>query len=262
MDRSHYSHDDRIRALDRLIADCNLVTYFQPIVELKSRRAIGFEVLNRPHAAPEFADASDLYRFASAVKQVSDLDRVCRQLGIRRFAEAAADDEAFRTMKLFLNVHPDALDIPGCHSQETLDMLREHRLSPQQIVLEITEQGAIHDFDQFEYVLTCFNEKGFHIAIDDFGTGYNSLQTIVYIQPHIIKVDRSIVRDIHQRERQQKLVEIVLQYAREIGALVLAEGVESEAEAEQLTKMGVDLTQGYLFGVPSTDLHCFRHLLQ
>lgn len=261
MNRSLFSQEERVRALARLIMDRQLVTYFQPIVDLQTLRAIGFEVLNRPDASPEFANASDLYRFASEVHQVSDLDRVSRELGLRRFAEMTAGDEMLRTMQVFLNVHPETLASLACFSQETLEVLAACQLSPTQIVLEITEQGAIHDYGQLEAVLTCFNDKGFHIAIDDFGTGYNSLQSIVYIQPQIIKVDRSIVQAIHERERQQKLVEIILHYAREIGASVLAEGVETEAEVDTLRQMGVDMAQGYWFGIPDTDIHRFRHLL-
>lgn len=262
MDRPSYSQEERTEALARLIAQRNLTTFFQPIVDMSNMRAVGFEVLNRPTAAPEFANAADLYRFASETNRMAELDRLCRELGIYRFAEATAENEKLRTMQVFLNIHPGVLSAPGYHSQETLDMLQEHGLSPHQIVLEITEQGAIQDYSQFEATMSCFNEKGFHIAIDDFGTGYNSLQSIVYVHPQVIKVDRSIVHNIHERERQQKLVRIILQYAREIGALLLAEGVETEAELRQLKQMGVDLAQGYFFGQPDTNLLRFHNLIQ
>ncbi len=262
MHKPTYSEQQRIRALEQLIQEQRLVTYFQPIVDMHFLSVVGFEVLNRPDHSPEFLGANDLYSFASKINLASQLDRVCRNIGIRRFAAAAASDEGLRTMQIFINVHPDALESPGFHSQETLGILEEHRLSPTQIVFEITERGAIEDYTKFGEMLACYHEKGYRIAIDDFGTGYNSLQSIVYVNPHIIKVDRSIVSQIDVRERQQKLLEIITHYAREIGALVLAEGVEREEEVGQLKRLGVDLAQGYYFGVPSTDMANFRRLLR
>lgn len=260
MDKPSYSQEERARALARLIEKRDLVTYFQPIVEMTNMRAVGFEVLNRPRGTPEFANAAELYHFAGETDRVAELDRLCRELGIRRFAEEAAKDERLRQVQVYLNVHPGMLTAPGSHAQETLDIVDDFGLSPEQVVLEITEQGSVQDYSRLETVMTCFNKKGFHIAIDDFGTGYNSLQSIVFIQPQVIKVDRSIVRNIHERERQQKLVRIILQYAREIGALLLAEGVETEGELRQLREMSVDLAQGYLFGQPDTNLQRFCHL--
>ncbi|OUM90927.1 MAG: hypothetical protein BAA01_00415 [Bacillus thermozeamaize] len=261
MHKPIYSDQQRKNALERLIQNRQLVTYFQPIVDMKSQRVIGFELLNRPDQSPEFAGANDLYSFASKMNLASQLDRVCRDIGIQRFSSAAAMYEELRMMQIFVNVHTDALESPGFHSQETLGILEENGLSPTQIVFEITERGAIEDYTRFGEILVCYHEKGFRIAIDDFGTGYNSLQSIVYVNPHIIKVDRSIVNQIDNRERQQKLLEIITRYAREIGALVLAEGVERKEEVCLLMQLGVDLAQGYYFGPPTTEIGRFRHLL-
>jgi EAL domain-containing protein (putative c-di-GMP-specific phosphodiesterase class I) len=92
---------------------------------------------------------------------------------------------------------------------------------------------------------------GFAIAVDDLGAGYNSLSILADLQPQIIKIDMSIVRNCDSELRKQRLIDLLAKFSDATGALMVAEGVETEAEAAVLRKCGAHLLQGYLFHKPT-----------
>ena len=93
-------------------------------------------------------------------------------------------------------------------------------------------------------------EKNFSIAVDDLGAGYNALSILADLQPRFIKIDMSMVRNVHEIPRKQRLVDLIVKFGEATGALVVAEGVETELEAEALRECGAHLLQGYYFGRP------------
>ena len=91
---------------------------------------------------------------------------------------------------------------------------------------------------------------GFSFAIDDVGAGYSGLETVAALQPNYLKIDMSLVRDVHQKRVSQQVVKAILDMGGGIGATVIAEGIQTEEEAETLVGLGVRFGQGYLFGRP------------
>jgi EAL domain-containing protein (putative c-di-GMP-specific phosphodiesterase class I) len=118
------------------------------------------------------------------------------------------------------------------------------------IDLEITESVLMEDIDRTIPSLQKLRDAGFHIAIDDFGTGYSSFSYLTKIPLDSIKIDRSFVKDMTTNASQKTVVSTIILLAHALGLRVIAEGVETEDQREQLLSIGCDEIQGYLYGKP------------
>lgn len=150
---------------------------------------------------------------------------------------------------LFLNLHPDELSDP----EGMAARLRPLAPYAGRIVLEITERRQLSGVEHWERSVELATQMGFAIAVDDLGAGYSSLAVLAELQPSIIKIDMSIVRGVDDDERKQRLIELIVSFAKATEALVVGEGVETEAESDCLHALGVDLFQGYHYGKPTLD---------
>ncbi|WP_373026435.1 EAL domain-containing protein [Sulfurimonas sp.] len=125
--------------------------------------------------------------------------------------------------------------------------------SPQKIVVEITEQEGIENFDRLAKVVKKLRAMGVLIAIDDFGSGYANYAHILELKPDYIKIDGSLIQNILSDNDSKILVQSIVRFAHELNITTVAEYVENEEIFELLKKYGVDEFQGYYFGRP-TDL--------
>ena len=139
-------------------------------------------------------------------------------------------------------------DLVECVAQA----LARHRLPPNMLVLEITESAAMEDAERTLDVLRRLAGVGIRISIDDFGTGYSSLSYLRRFTAHELKVDRSFVTDLTASDEARSIVLAVVQMAHALGLGVVAEGVETEQQRVDLTRIGCDTIQGYLFDRPLT----------
>lgn len=243
--RGAQRNDDARGAEARAILEAGtLTTHYQPIVDMEHGTIMGYEALTRgpAHSALEGPDA--LFSTCQEARLQSELDRLCRCNAVRN---ARGID---RDKKLFLNSLPESLGSPGFADGGFREALSEAALEPHHLVLEITERTSIDDFEAFGRGLEPLRRQGFLVAIDDVGTGYSSLQTITEVQPEFIKVDLSLVKNIHRSLIKQELVHSLLQVGARIGAQVIAEGIEAEEEARTLRRCGVRYGQGYFFARP------------
>jgi EAL domain-containing protein (putative c-di-GMP-specific phosphodiesterase class I) len=117
-------------------------------------------------------------------------------------------------------------------------------------VLEITERSAIEDVKDIQARVTMLRRLGFRIAIDDLGAGYAGLSSFAALEPEIVKLDMSLVRNVHQSDIRQRLVGSMTALCKEMGMGVVAEGVEVVEERDCLRGLGCELLQGYLFARP------------
>jgi EAL domain-containing protein (putative c-di-GMP-specific phosphodiesterase class I) len=118
------------------------------------------------------------------------------------------------------------------------------------VVLEITERSSLDRVADLPSKVALLREIGFRIAVDDLGAGYAGLTSLALLEPEIVKLDMTLVRDVHQSPTRQKLIRSMTSLCRDMGMLVVAEGVETLAEREALRELGCDLLQGYLFAKP------------
>ena len=247
-------HVSRSIALNNIIAQEAMNTYFQPIYDVKNNTTFGFEALNRPMALKLFRTADIFYEFVGRTDKVFLFECFCRNLSLVRYHKKWINYNTTKDFTLFINIHPNVLLDKNYHSGETKALLEKLNISPEQVVFELTERSAVGDFEEFARVLSHYRSQGYRIAVDDVGSGYNSLKTLIYLKPEFIKLDRSLIQNIDQHKAQQQLLTVILNYAIESGTKVIAEGIETEAEYEFIQAVGVHYAQGYAIGRPHEDL--------
>ena len=188
----------------------------------------------------------ELFQLADEMNQLFQLEKQTRELAIQLMSNHLHPHQ-----KLWVNLSPNVIHDKNFTPGFTHSVLKDSNISPNQIVFEITEQSAITDFESFRDLLNHYREQGFTIAIDDVGAGYSSLQAISEIKPDYLKVDRSLITDIHKSSEKQFMLEALQQISSKMGSTLIAEGVETEQEFSQLMMMGVEVMQGYYFARPT-----------
>jgi len=218
---------------------------YQPIVELRSGALFAWEALSRGPAGSSFENPALLFGFAEEHQMVFALERVCRTSAILGYGDSIPG------RRLFLNVHPRTLLDPSFSPGETRKLLETLRLSPHEVVLEITEKHSTKDFALFHRTLDHYRGEGFKVAVDDVGTGYSGLWSIAEIRPDFIKLDMSLVRGIDANPVKRALIETFLTFSDKVGCKIIAEGIETASELSSLVQMGVHYGQGYFLARPA-----------
>ncbi|WP_247898317.1 diguanylate cyclase domain-containing protein [Paenibacillus pabuli] len=138
-----------------------LTTYFQPILNLQSGNCLGYEILNRPPVSNLFPNAESFYQFIGHTDQVFTFERFCREISIERFRDSLTTERYPDNTVVFLNIHPQVLADSTYRSGETISLLNSYGLSPEQVVFELTEKQAVHDYIEFERILSNYRSQGF-----------------------------------------------------------------------------------------------------
>lgn len=211
---------------------------YQPIVAWSKRSIFGYEALMRL-VEPALPLPGAVLRAAERLDRCEDVGRAVRSLVSTDISSADP------SMNIFINLHVrDLLD------DRLFDPTAALTKQARQVVLEITERAALDEVKDVCGRVRQLRERGFRIAIDDLGAGYSSLTSLAQLQPEIVKLDMSLVRDVHRDRLKERLVKSFLEIGREMGILVIAEGVETVDERQCLVDAGCDLLQGYLFARP------------
>jgi EAL domain-containing protein (putative c-di-GMP-specific phosphodiesterase class I) len=147
---------------------------------------------------------------------------------------------------LFVNVHPIELA-----DDAILDPDAPLSLHADRVVLEVTERASLDRLKDVTERVRGLRALGYRVAIDDLGAGYSGLTSFAALSPEYVKLDRALVRNLDHRPIQQKLVGSIVALCRELEITVIAEGVETPGECEQVTRLGCDLMQGHLVGAPA-----------
>jgi EAL domain-containing protein (putative c-di-GMP-specific phosphodiesterase class I) len=185
-----------------------------------------------------FESVEALFAFAEGTDRLLAFESVCRRQAIR---------SATTPGLLFLNCSSRALEDPEWCSAELQGLLAESGRVANQVVVEVTERVAVQRDLAFRTAIRDLRKRGFRLAIDDMGAGYSTLQTLADLEPDFLKFDVSLVRDIHKSRIKQSLLESLRGLANKIEARVIAVGVESEEERQELHRLGIELGQGLLF---------------
>jgi EAL domain-containing protein (putative c-di-GMP-specific phosphodiesterase class I) len=231
--------------LRRILRGGQVHAVYQPVVDLVERRVIGYEALTRLQRA-EFRSPDQLFRVAHESGALWTLERLCRKRALETLPPFE-DDQL-----LFLNIEPDSMFDPQLRDAAFLQQMNHAGLAPDRIVLEVTEHAAVRDFASFKRVMKEIRALGFRLAMDDVGSGYAGLQSIAEIRPDYLKIDMSLVRDLHLNAIKRELITTIHRFSESTGIAIVAEGVESEAEMISLTDTGVRCAQGFLFAEPDS----------
>ena len=239
--RERALHDELLA----IIREKKITPVFQPIVSLADGEPLGYEALARGPAGSPLHMPTDLFEAAARCKLLPALEHVCREVAIQQARMLAPGQQ------LFLNVTPEVINDPEFRNGRTKQVVLHHGLIPEQVAFEITERTAISDFGNFTRALHHYRRQGYCIAVDDAGAGYSSLQAIAELYPDFIKLDMSIVRDIHNNPFKIAILEALVNLAAAMNSKIIAEGVETEDELTTVMKLGVGYAQGYLLARPA-----------
>ncbi|RSK26507.1 EAL domain-containing protein [Bacillus sp. HMF5848] len=234
-----------IHELSHLLNTKNILSIFQPIISLKTAEPFAFEALSRGPVTSPLHYPSALFSTAERCNQLYTLEKVCREKAIET-AQSFLNNKV-----LFLNISSQVIHDPSFTPGHTVKLLNEFNIQPHQVVFEITERSAIEDFTAFREVLHHYRAQGFQVAIDDAGAGYSSLQAISELTPEYIKVDRSLICDVHKNEIKLGILEAFVTFAKRMNSKVIAEGIETIEELEVVLQLGIEYGQGYLFAYPN-----------
>jgi diguanylate cyclase (GGDEF)-like protein len=219
--------------------------FFQPILDLFNGQVIGYEVLAR--GVPPLESAPAMFEQARKMGLLWYLERVCRDNTFLRIRELS---EAERNCRFFINISPDVFNDPRFHEAFSQESLAEFGLDQKRVILEITEEASEVDYVEFQDRIRHYTSQGFRISLDDFGAGSSSLVTLVAVTPHFLKLDKSIVRDIHKHNYKQLVLKTLVGFSGGVDTKLIAEGVENLDELDVLIRLGVRYAQGYMFAKP------------
>ncbi|KPK14877.1 MAG: hypothetical protein AMJ62_11575 [Myxococcales bacterium SG8_38] len=228
----------RIRGVDGLpgvLVEGELSVVYQPIVSLRTMEPFAYEALVRSNS-PHWLNPPRLFDEAISSRCVGALGRAIRELATTHCTE----------MPLFLNVHPNEFDESWLVQPD--DPIFTH---DQPIYLEVTESVPLTHFAYCHSVLREIRGKGVSLAVDDLGAGYSNLKYIVDLKPEIVKLDRTLIADLAEDRRAQVLVRHIVRLCDELGARVVAEGIEQETEMRVVVDCGAHYGQGYYFARPA-----------
>ena len=221
------------------LGEKDIEVVFQPIVSVTSRRVFAYEALTRC-SWPTLSNPETLFQRASAAACCGRLGRIVRAAAIERAT----------SVPLFVNIHPDELSERWLVRPDDPVFFHEH-----DVYLEITESAAFTHYDVCVSVLREIRSRtGVFLAVDDLGAGHSNLKRVLDLEPRIVKLDRALVTGLDQSERQQILVRHVVRLCVELGAEVVAEGIETADELSAVIDSGAHYAQGYLLGRPSYPL--------
>jgi diguanylate cyclase (GGDEF)-like protein len=235
--------------LSQAIAQKRLRLAYQAQVALADQRLVGAEALCR-WSDPEWgivppAEFIPLAEERGLITSLGEwvLESACRQL---REWEQTIGPMAIR---IAVNVGARHFET-DTYFEETVRQVRDARISPHSIELELTESSMVRDPERAVAVMTALAAEGFSLAIDDFGTGYSSLVYLKRFPVHRLKIDFSFVRDMLEDRNDRAIVSTVIAMGRSLELETIAEGVERPEQAAALQEIGCHYAQGYLFGRP------------
>jgi len=234
----------RCRLQDVLLGS-QITTVFQPIVDLQGGALLGLEALSRGPVGTQQHSPMNLFHAAAATDLVFELDRHCRRRAFRTARDLPLP------YRLFVNVVPASMYDPDFQGTSLIRLLEGLGLSPERIVLEVSEQYAIENYTLFVEALQNFTQMGFSIAVDDIGAGYSGLEKIAHLNPRYLKFDMQLVRDIDESHVKREMARALKTFADKMESQIIAEGIEREGEQRACADLGLHFGQGYLLARPA-----------
>jgi diguanylate cyclase (GGDEF)-like protein len=236
--------------LRRAIDNSDLFVVYQPLYSLPDGSMLGAEALVRWRhrergviGPDEFIPVAERRGLITAIGDFV-LNEACRQM-----AEWTGTDGCPGAFKIGVNLSGRELRDPGLIERIEATLAR-HGVPPERLVIEITENVLLAELGDAHRAIVALAQTGVRIALDDFGTGYSTLAHLRNLRANSLKIDRSFVSQLAGQSRDREIVAAVTGMAHALGMLVVAEGVETEAQHEELAAIGCDAAQGYLFARP------------
>ena len=226
----------------RAVRDNIIETHFQPVLNLETREVVGYEALSRGPAGSDIESPEVIFGLARDHHMVWDLETRCIE-NVQPMLE-----EICSRGLLFFNL--ESSFIQELHERGT-DVLEPFLECGRQVVIEITERTAIADYRSFRNTLLDLKKLGFRVAIDDCGSGYATLEAVAELKPDYLKVGHSLFRNVENDPIRRRIVDLVARCADSIGAVTIAEAIETEEQLQLCRDLNIQLGQGYIFARPA-----------
>ncbi len=216
---------------------------FQPIIDWQSKAIFGYEALVR---GPQGEGAGWVFQHINDENKYY-FDQACRVKAIETAAKLGCGSF------LSINFLPNAVYNPETCIKATIEAADLFGFDLTKLIFEVTEGEQIPDKAHLNRIFSSYAKRGFQTAIDDYGAGYATLDWLIELKPHILKLDMQLIRNIEQHPAKQYIVEQTIAQCELQGTRVLAEGIETQAECEYLASAGVRYMQGYYFAKPTLE---------
>ena len=232
----------KIGQFKRIIADDQVDIAYQPIVDLKTRAVHHYEVLAR---FKDGGSPQNWISFGENLSMIEDFDL----LMCRKVVEQLAGAVGPARVPLAVNVSGSSLH-NEVFAESLLQLIKSTPDLTDVLLFEVTESAEIRDLQRVDRVLQAIRAAGYRVCLDDFGAGFASFQYLQALTVDCLKIDGAYVKRLRESERDRIMIKGMVSICQHLGIDTIAEMIEGEDEAQQLSTMGVRLGQGYLFGRP------------
>ena len=233
----------RAKTLDRILEKRAITPVFQPLVDLRSHQVIAYEALSRGPAGSPLQRPDLLFEAARDLGRVMELDWACRAAAL----QAALESKMGQGVTLFMNVEPDVLGSPVPDDLQFVQRMAERSL---RVILEVTERALTVRPAELLRALEWARERWWGVALDDVGANPDSLALMPFVKPDVIKLD---FRFLHEQPSAElrRIMDVVHAESSRTGAVILAEGIETEENLQHALALGATMGQGWYFGRPA-----------
>lgn len=235
-------------ALDIMLKNGDLKTVFQPIISnhRDTVKIVGYECLARLDYNGIYCPPDFLFNYAHEKLKLKHCDRICLMQSLTQAPKIPGQ-------LTFINVRPQTLVESG-FEEWLLNLLKKHQRSPEEFVIEITEQYCVISEQDLKEQCQRLHEMGFSLAVDDFGSGISNLSFVELIRPTYLKISGRFIKGLRQDERCKKIIKNVLELAHDFSIKAIVENIENADEWTSALGLGAKLGQGYYFYKPMSAL--------
>ena len=230
--------------INSIISSKKISILAQPIMEVSNGKINAWEFLTRGPKNTIMESPLQLFSVAKQTNKLFALEMLILEKAFQLIKDSNCRE------RVFLNFTPTSLNNILLIKEVNRILDKFSTINPKNVVIEVTEQDSIDGLLNFEQNVKELRNLGFQIAVDDTGAGYASLHTISKIMPDIIKIDRSVIKNIDTDRVKESMLQGLLLVAKQTNSLVVAEGIERSEEVQVLTRNKVDLAQGYFYAKP------------
>ena len=231
-----------LEQVDRLINDNSFQYHYQPIISTADGSVFSYEALMRPAGLPMLSPYHIL-KYAALTGRLNDIEKATF---MNVLSVVDNNRDFFHDRLVFINSIPNIELDPD--EIEKVDMLLAR--NSDRVIVEMTEQ-AVPDEEKLQLIKERYNRLNVRIAIDDYGTGYSNIKNLLDYMPNFVKIDRSLLSNIHNSSKKRHFVRDIVEFCHDNGIMALAEGVETSEELRAVILLNVDLIQGFYTAKPS-----------
>ncbi len=236
----------RMQTVGQVLARKALQAHYQPIVALKSGVVVAHESLKRGPPESDLRSPDALFRAARTENLSFELELACLREGLRSWRRHAQDKRLFLNLSAHTLVEMvTRLTLPGL-----IKSLHAAAVSPAALVIEVTEHEHVTDIPRLIGVASELRSQGLRFALDDFGDGRSSLRLWAELRPEFVKIDKYFIHNLQDQAVKVQTLKGLTRFAETFGTVLVAEGIETEAELQIVRDLGIELGQGYFLGRP------------